>query len=64
MSKLDLSLGVKMQMAILERQPHCIDKPHVVKPQSFLSFSYDLSVLPKPRCETNLKHFLKTDCKK
>jgi hypothetical protein len=48
MSELDLSLGVKMQMAILEWQPHRVDEPHVPELQSFLSFPHDFSVLPKP----------------
>ena len=45
MSKLDLSLGAKMQVAILQRQPHCIDKSDVAEFDPLLSFPYDLSVL-------------------
>jgi hypothetical protein len=48
MSELDLSLSIKMQMAILERQPHGVNKPHVPKLQSFLSFPHDFGILPKP----------------
>jgi len=45
MSKLDLSLGAKMQVAILQWQPHCIDKSDVPEFDPLLSFPYDLSVL-------------------
>ena len=48
MSELYLSPGIKMQMAILERQPHGVDIPHVPKLYSFLSFPHDLGILPKP----------------
>jgi hypothetical protein len=45
MAKLDLSLGAQMQVAILQRQPHCIDKSDVAEFDPLLSFPYDLSVL-------------------
>lgn len=45
MPKLDLSLGAKMQMAILQWQPHCINESHVPEFYPFLGFPYDLSVL-------------------
>lgn len=50
MAKLDLSLGAKMQVAVLQWQPHRIHKSDVPEFDPFLCFPYQLSVVSEARC--------------
>jgi hypothetical protein len=53
-AELDLSLGAKVQVAVLQRQAHGVDEPDVAEPDPSLRVPHHLGVAPEAGRQPNL----------